>query len=181
MFLLTALILVIAALVHAARAGRGLEGRLELVLVYLLAGYHGVVMLVVSGYLFLAPERGAAMVSAEPGNPFQLFFGFAYLGMSVTAILTIWWRGRYVDGQVILWSIYFFGATWIHLRTFAEEGNLTPWWFFRIVVSHALMPVVMIALALWRARLQAGSDRALAHAQTFADSLGPGSGTPRRS
>lgn len=153
MFLLIALLLAVVALVHSARAGHDIDGRLELVLVYLLAGYHGVIMLAVSTIIFFAPERGAAMVSADPGNPFQLFFGFAYLAMSVTAILTIWWRGRHLDAQVILWSIYFFGATWIHAKTFADADALTPWWLFRIVLSHALLPAVMIGLTLWRYRL----------------------------
>ena len=158
MFLLTALLLVVVALVHAGRAGHDLRGRLELVLVYLLAGYHGVVMLVVTAVLFFDPERGAAMVSADPGSPFQLFFGVSYLAMSVTAILTIWWRGRHLDGQVILWSIYFFGATWIHARTFAEADSLTPSSFVQIVLAHALLPVVMIVLALWRYRLERRSS-----------------------
>lgn len=150
MFLLTALALVLAALVHASRAGRDLDGRLELVLVYLLAGYHGIIMLAVSIYNFAVPEGGAAMAGAEPGNAFQLFFGFAYLAMSVTAILAIWWRDRHLEGQVVLWSIYFFGATWVHLREYGAAGDLSPYFAFRIVLAHALLPLVMIALVVWR-------------------------------
>ncbi len=149
MFLISALILVVIALVHGARANLKLEGRLELVLVYLLAGYHGFIRRGVALYLLIASDRGAAMVGAPPGNPFQEFFGFAYLGMAAASILTIWLRGRYLVGPVVYWSLYFFGATYVHIAEFSADGRLTLVAILKILLSHALVPCLMLGLMGW--------------------------------
>ena len=125
MFFLAALILIVIAVVHGARAKLKLEQRVELVLVYLLAVYHGFIMLGVALFLLLASERGAAMLSAPAGNVFQDFFGFAYLGMAAASILCIWLRGHYLVGPVVYWSLYFFGATYIHIAEYRSAARLT--------------------------------------------------------
>ena len=122
MFLLIAVALAVVAWIHGARKGATLTDRVELVLVYLLAGYHGAVMLGVSILGLLSPERAAAMVGAELGNPFQDFFMAAYFGMSVAAILAVWFRRHYLIGPVVCWSIYFLGATYVHWRQFSAAA-----------------------------------------------------------
>ncbi len=149
MFLLAALILIAIALVHGARARLKVERRVELVLVYLLAGYHGLIMLGVALFLLLASDRGAAMLSAPAGNVFQEFFGFAYLGMAVASILCIWLRGRYLVGPVVFWSLYFFGATYIHIAESSAAGRLTHQAILQIILSHTLLPCIMLGLMAW--------------------------------
>ena len=149
MFFLAALILIVIAVVHGARAKLKLEQRVELVLVYLLAVYHGFIMLGVALFLLLASERGAAMLSAPAGNVFQDFFGFAYLGMAAASILCIWLRGHYLVGPVVYWSLYFFGATYIHIAEYRSAARLTHHAILQVIVSHTLLPCIMLGLMAW--------------------------------
>ena len=154
MFLLSAALFVLVALIHGARQHRSKDDRIELVLVYLLGGYHGAIMIAVALYILLRPDAGAEMLNAPAGNVFQEFMGWAYLGMAVASTLVIWVRGRYLLGPIVYWTVYFLGATWIHWQEFAEAGNLTAGWAFRIVLSHALLPIVMVGLWIWCQRLR---------------------------
>ena len=149
MFLLSALIFIAIALVHGATAKLKVEERLELLLVYLLAGYHGFIMLGVALFILVASDRAAAMLSAPAGNPFQQFFGFAYLGMAVASIITIWLRGRYLVGPVVCWSLYFFGATYMHIAQFSAAGRLTLPATLHIILPHTLIPCLMLGLMAW--------------------------------
>ena len=149
MFLLAALLFIAVALVHGARANLTREGRIELVLVYLLAGYHGFVMLAVALFSMIASDRAAAILRAPAGNVFQQFAGFAYLGMAVAAILSIWLRGRYLVAPVVYWSVFFFGATYVHIAQYSAAGRLTLHAILQIILSHALIPLLMLGLLAW--------------------------------
>ncbi|HXI03235.1 MAG TPA: DUF6790 family protein, partial [Candidatus Saccharimonadales bacterium] len=115
MFIFLAALFVAAGLVHGAVKHAGKVERIDLVLVYLLAGYHGIVMVAVALFGMIHPARAAAMLGAPAGNVFQDFMAWAYLGMSVASILAIWLRGSYLAGPVVYWSIYFLGATRVHM------------------------------------------------------------------
>lgn len=153
MFLLSAALLVTVAVIHGRIQRRAKADRIELVLVYLLAGYHGVIMIAVALFILILPEQGAKMLDAPSGNVFQDFMGWAYLGMAVASTLTIWIRGRFLLAPIVYWAVYFFGATWIHWRESAADGHLSAVWAFRIVLSHALLPIVMVGLWIWRQKL----------------------------
>lgn len=151
MFPLAALLLTVLGLVHGRIVGGDRVRVLELGLVYLLAGYHGVVMLAVALFTLLGGPRAAAMAGAEPGSPFQQFAGFAFLGLSIAAILAVRLRDSYPVGPVVAWTVYFLGATGVHWREAAAAGDLDATWALRIVTSHALPALAMLALLLaWR-------------------------------
>ncbi len=150
MFMVLLLLTIVAAVFHGLKTGpRNAERFSELTLVYLLFVYHGFVMLAVGLYILIASEQAAAMLGASPGNVFQEFFAFAYIGMAICGIPAIWWRGTYLIAPVLCWSVYFFGAAYIHMTEYLEAGklsfNLLAW----ILMTHAGPPLLMLALVIW--------------------------------
>ncbi len=145
MFILLLFALIGAGYLHGRFGGeKTQQGRYELILVYLTAGYCGVIMVGVSVWGMISPPSAAGMVGTEPGNPFQEFFLVAYLGMSVMATLSIWIRGSYLTANVVNWSIYWFGATYLHLADYHDAGKLDFYTGAQIVGAHALAPIFMI-------------------------------------
>ena len=139
-----------AAVLHGLQTGPKTAERFsELMLVYLLVVYHGFIMLAVGLYLLLWGEQAAAMLSASPGNVFQEFFAFAYIGMAICGIPAIWWRGTYLTAPVLCWSVYFFGATYVHIAEYWEAGKLTVGLLAWILMTHAGPPLLMLALVVW--------------------------------
>ena len=80
MFLLLALLFAAAAVVHGWWSQSKLEARIELVLVYLLAGYHGIIMLVVALFALFAGDHAAAMLGTPAGNLFPAVLRCRLLG-----------------------------------------------------------------------------------------------------
>ncbi len=147
MFILFLFALVGAGYLHGRIGGsRGIQSRYELMLVYLLAGYCGVIMVGVSIWGMINPSAASGMLRTEPGSPFQDFFLVAYLGMSVMATLSIWIRGSYLIANVVCWSIYWFGATYLHLVEYHESGHLSFELAVRIVGAHTLVPMLLLIL-----------------------------------
>jgi hypothetical protein len=150
MFLLLFVGFLAAGWVHAFKTGPRTRRRFaELLLVYPLVGYFGVVMLVAAVYSLAAPDRFAAShgwrVSAD--NPFQQFAGLAHGSMAVAAILAIWLRGLYLIAPAVSWSILFMGATNINIADFAARGRaITFPLVLHVFLSHSLMAVVLVVL-----------------------------------
>ena len=147
MFLLLLALALVVGVLHGRRKGfQSRQQYAELLIVYLLAGYCGFLMLGVSVWGMISPESAADMLDTEPGNPFQRFFLVAYLGMSVMACLSIWIRDTYLVANIICWSIYWFGATVLHMLEYAEAGRLSMHLGLIILGTHALVPVLLIGL-----------------------------------
>jgi len=150
MFLLLFVGFLAAGWIHARKTGPRTRQRFaELLLVYPLVGYFGLLMLGVAVYGLAAPERFVAShgwrVSAD--NPFQQFFGVAYGAMAIVAILTIWLRGLYLVAPAVCWSIFFLGATYIHVADFAARGRaITFPLVLHVFATHGLMSVVLLGL-----------------------------------
>ena len=163
MFLLLAVVLSAAGFAHGAIARSPLAQRVELALVYLVAGYFGLTMLVVGVFCLVAPARAAGMLGAEPGNPFELFLGWAFCGMALAALLAVRLRGAYLVGPIAAWSVDFFGAVHVHWVEYAAGGRLSPRFAAFIVLVHAGPPLLAIVLGLWLWRLgiQLGDDGAV--------------------
>ena len=150
MFLILLLAILAVAVLHGMKTGpRTAERFSELMLVYLLVVYHGFVMLAVGLYVLFWDEKAAAMLGAPAGNVFQEFFGFAYLGMAIASIPAIWWRGTYLIAPILFWSVYFFGATYIHIVEYWEAGKLTFGLLVWILMTHTGPPLLMLALMIW--------------------------------
>ena len=154
MFLAMALAFAAAGFLHGTLAHRSDRAqRVELSLVWLVAGYFGVVMVAVALGMLFAPERAAAFLDAEPGNPFQEFAGILYLSMALMAVLAIFFRGAYLVAPVFTWSFYFLAATLVHLVQYHHGGDLSAHAGAAIVVEHALPAILAIGLGGWLRRL----------------------------
>ena len=153
-FLLLALAVTAAGFVHGfVRSRSDRRRQVELALVWLVAGYFGVVMVAVALFMLFAPERAAAMLDAEPGNPFQQFAGVMYLSMAILATLTAFFRGGFLLAAVVTWSVYFLLATLAHLGQYHHGGDLGAHASLVIIAEHALPALLAIALGLWLHRL----------------------------
>ncbi|HEX9654435.1 MAG TPA: DUF6790 family protein [bacterium] len=150
MFLILFVGFLAAGWIHAMKTGPHTKQRFaELMLVYSLVGYFGILMLGVAIYNLVAPERFAASHgwSVSTDNPFQQFVGILYGAMAIIAILAVWLRGMYLLAPAVCWSIFFLGATYIHIADFAARGReITFPLVLHIFSSHGLMAIVVIVL-----------------------------------
>ena len=135
-------LLLAGAAVHIAKlSDRSLAHGAEVLLRYLLVGYCGVPMLIVSIWALSRPDQVAHMFGFGAAGPLLGFFGYAYLGMSLLAILTLWYRGNFLVAPVLVWAVYLGGATVVHLKQFGpqSEGGAAE-----IFASHGLIAVLLI-------------------------------------
>jgi len=147
--------LMVAGAVHAqVRRGPSKGRTAEMMLVYVLSGYCGVMMFVIGLVAVLNPDWVATnMAQVPPGNPVMIWARFLFLGLAIVAIMTIWLRGVFLIAPVIVWSIYWAGATYAHLAADRQNGySLTPRLFFETFVGHGLVALILLVLAgaLWR-------------------------------
>lgn len=157
MFVLLLAALLVAAAIHIIRLDGRTPARIgELGLVYLLAGYCGVPMLAVSVATLAAPDQVAGHLGLEPGHPFQHFLGFAYLGMSVVATLALRYRGAFLIGPAVIWTVFFAGATYVHLKHSVGHGAMDHGAVVHIFATHGLI-AVLLAVALWMSGVWRGS------------------------
>lgn len=96
------LLLLLAGLLHGKRTNKRNKSELaELMLVYVLVGYCGVYMASASIIDLIASFRQETIFPFPAGSPFQQFFGFSFLGMSVLAMLSFRYRGSNLIPPVI--------------------------------------------------------------------------------
>ena len=93
------------------------------------------------------------LVEQEVG-PLLPWIASLYTGAGLLGALAVRWRGDYLIGPAVLWSVFFAGATYAHLHTEIEHGGIGPHGVMWILASHGLVSVVLLAL-LWRARRSA--------------------------
>lgn len=146
MFLLLLLAVLVAASIHVARLQERTLPRVgELFLRYVLVGYCGVPMVAVSVGVLVSPDRAADILGFPAGNPFQDFLGYAYLGMSLVAVLALKYRGAFLIGPAVGWTVFFAGATAVHLKTMGGEGGLSHGGVLFIFATHGLISVLLAA------------------------------------
>jgi len=149
MFFLLAVVLAAAGFAHGAIGRSPLTRRIELALVYLLAGYFGLLMVGIALYLLIAPDRASPAFGVEGAGMFQQFTAWAFLGMAAASLLTVRLRGAYLVGPIVAWSLDYFGATYVHLAKYSAAGHLSTRFAALIVLEHAGPPLLAIALGLW--------------------------------
>ena len=136
------LLLLAGAAVHIAKRPDRTPARGAAILLrYLLVGYCGVPMLAVGLWALLSPAVVARMFGVGAAGPLLGFFGCAYLGMSLVAILTVWYGGTFLLAATLVWAVYLGGATVVHLREFglpSVNGAV------EIVASHGLIAVLLV-------------------------------------
>jgi len=118
----------------------------EIMLVYVLVGYCGLYMISAGIFDLLASFQNGTIFPFSAGGAAQKFFDFALLGMATMAIFSVWFRGRYLVSPAVGWSIFWFGATYIHFADLYITGSLSWWTGVGIFSSHTLVAFVMLGL-----------------------------------
>ena len=149
MFHLLLIGVTIAAAIHVVRLPERTSERVaELVLLYLLIGYCGVPMAVVSGISLIHGPLVADVLGFPAGSPFQDFAGYALLGMSVLSLLAVRYRGTYLVGPAVVWAIFLAGATLVHATDYDARGALSHGSLLAIFASHGLIAVLLVGALL---------------------------------
>lgn len=153
MFLVLLGLVVSAAVVDAIlRRPRPAERVAEGFLRWLLVGYCGIPMAVVSVGILVAPGWISQMLPLGGPSTLAAFFGWAYLGMSVTAIMALRWTGPFLPGPAVAWAIYLLGATVVHFHAGGHD-TAGPGALY-LIATHGLVGVMLIgALALGGSRV----------------------------
>lgn len=152
MFVALLAVLLIAWAIHARRNPVGPGARGELLLLYVLVGYCGIPMIVVA-LLFLAhPHEGAEVLGLQPDHPFGLFLGWAYLGMALTAAAALRFRGTYLVGPAVTWTVFFAGATGVHVGMSGGTASMGHGDLLMILGAHGLVSLLLVA-GLWTSGL----------------------------
>lgn len=119
----------------------------EIMLTYVVAGYCGAYMLVAGAVDLVASFGGTTIFPfGNPSIAAQRFFDVALLGLATIALMSPWYRGRYLAAPVAGWSLFWCGATYIHLTDLSAAGNLTLWTATEIFASHTSVAVTMCVL-----------------------------------
>ncbi len=158
-------LILVALLAAGAVHAQITKGRIvEMMLVYVLAGYCGVLMFAVGLMAVINPDWVAInMAQVPPGNPVMIWAGFFFLGLSLVSIMTIWQRGVFLAAPVIAWSTYWAGATYAHLVADQQNGHaVTPQLVFGIFLGHGLVALILLGLAATLWRQSAPAPRAVA-------------------
>jgi hypothetical protein len=115
----------LGAAVHARATGhRSAQKRTaEIFLVYTLAGYYGIAMLLAAAVHLKNPAGIAGLKGWAPSEPFQTLYAFALLGMSASAFLSIWWRGTYLLGPALSGSVLLLGGAYLHGSEILRTGR----------------------------------------------------------
>ena len=113
---------VVAATVHC-RMRRQAGNVAEVYLVYLLAGYYGLAMLLAAVVHLTNPVGIAQLKGWASSEPIQTLYAFALIGMGVSSILSIWMRGTYLLGPSLFGSILLLGGAFVHGREVIQSGS----------------------------------------------------------
>jgi len=123
-FLLIALLIGAGILVYSSKERT--TGRVgEITFVWLLVGYCGVATLVYGIVGLAAPEILEEAQGFPANAPVFSFVSMAMIAMSVASLLTVRYRGIYLIGPAVCWTIFFAGAMFIHLGDFSRRGGVT--------------------------------------------------------
>jgi len=130
----------------------------EIILFYILfinVGLSG--LLAFSGHAFMADEV-AASIGWAAGSPFQFEVAAANLAFGVLGILCLWIRDGFWLATGIGYSMFLFGAAYIHIREMITAGNYAlnnagP----ILYIGDIAMPALILLLLLVRWRLKAST------------------------
>lgn len=145
MFLLLLLLVLVGAAVHCVRSRERTPARAgELLVRYVLVGYCGLPMLAVAGGVLVAPAHTLGVFGVSAAGELEAFFGWAYLGMAVTAVMVVRYGGAYMIGPTIAWAVFFAGATRVHLQALGGSGGAGHGTALTIFATHGLVSVLLI-------------------------------------
>lgn len=141
--------LLVGATTHSFATARG--GRrsraVELFLVYLLAGYYGGAMILAGVVQLLNPEAIARLKGWPASAPMQTLYAFALFGLGVSAILSVWWRGKYLLAPAISGSVLLFGGAYVHGSEILARGAFSLATDGPEILLDFAVPITILALA----------------------------------
>ena len=143
-------VLLIAAVVHARIRYPATSGAMaEMLLIYVLVGYCGVQQIVMGAAILLTGGRVLLHFGFQPGQPTFVWDSFLLLGGGIIALLAIWKRDSYLLAPVLMWSVFFAGATYAHILLNKANG-FPPTWesTVGIFATHGLISVLLISFYL---------------------------------
>jgi hypothetical protein len=154
MALILLVVLLVAALVHGSRTQNQQPGRrMELLLVYMVAGYCGVFQIYTGLDLLFRPDRILQHLGLPTGNALTYWTASIYLGGAFAATLSIWQRGPYLLAPTIVWAVYFAGANFAHLHALQLNNvTLTPAVIAFVFATHGLISLILICSWIGYAR-----------------------------
>lgn len=151
MFLLILLAVLLAATIHVARmSGRGGGQAGELFLVYLLGGYCGLPMLILSVVGLASPEYAVELFGI-PGRNTQGAVALTFLAMSLIAVMALRYRGTYLIAPAVAWTVTLGGGTFFHLH---DPGARTHLGALAVFATHGLIGLLLLAALLWSGLLK---------------------------
>ena len=140
---------VAGAAIHARVASRRSTGPRapEIFLVYVLAGYYGIAMLLAAAVHLSNPAGIANLKGWQPSEPFQTLYAFALLGMAGSALLSIWWRGTYLLGPALFGSVLLLGGAYLHGSEMLRAGRFVLVNDGPEVLLDLVVPLAVLSLA----------------------------------
>lgn len=96
---------------------------------------------------FLMSDMVAESIGWATGSPFQEELAFYHLGTGVGGLLCLRWRDRFWIAASLPWSLFVYGAGFIHVREFLLHANTNPGnWSVAAVGGNFVIPTVILGL-----------------------------------
>jgi len=150
----------IGAGIHLWRhpADRGGARAVEVVFIWWLVVTIGVAGIVGAGFhLFDGPGVAKEIGFTRGDGGFQTEVAFGDLALGVAAVLSIWFRDRYLLAVVIVGAISLWGDAYGHIHQMVVNDNHDPDNTGPVLYTDIIFPLVAIALYAARERLQAAA------------------------
>jgi hypothetical protein len=160
-FVVYALVAVLGTAFHLWRhpADRAAARAIEVALIWWVVVTIGVAGIVAAGFhLFDGPGIAGEIGYTRGDGGFQTEVGFGDLALGVAAVLTIWFRDRFLLAILIVAAISLWGDAYGHLYQESVNDNHDPDNTGPVLYADILFPLVAIALYAIRERLQRRSQ-----------------------
>ena len=102
------------------------------------------------GHTFLA-DYVALKIGWLPDSPFQTELAFYHLGFGIAGLMAIWIRDHLITGLVIVKSVFWYGAAFVHIQDAIISQNFEIYNVGPPLIGDILLPTVFLIL-LYRAR-----------------------------
>jgi hypothetical protein len=151
LFVVLLLAVVAAGALHVwlgPAAPRSAHRAVEILLVYLLAGYYGVAMCLADLITLRRPEAVAALKGWPASPQIQTLHAFALLELAASALPAIWIRGDYLLAPALGGSVLLLGGAYVHGSEILAAGRFIAAREGPEMVLDLVVPLAVLGLAL---------------------------------
>lgn len=99
------------------------------------------------GHAF-SSKKVAEYIGWPSGNPFQSEIAITNLSFGILGVLCIWFRDSFWIATVIGYSVFAFGAAYVHIREIVKNKNKSPGNAGPPLYSDILKPIIVIGLLI---------------------------------